>query len=44
MPKRMETKVNLFLLYFTIQMATEHDPAGKNIKCEWNIFILVSKT
>ena len=44
MPKRMETKGNWFLLYFAIRMATEHDLASKNIKCEWNIFILFSKT
>lgn len=44
MPKRMETKGNWFRLYFAIWMATEHDLVSENIKCEWNIFILLSKT
>lgn len=40
----METEGNRFLLYFTIQMATEHDLGGRDIKHVWNIFILVNKT
>lgn len=43
MPREWKQKVNQFLLQVTIQAATEHDLAGKNIKCRQNIFTLVTR-
>lgn len=43
MPREWKQKVNQFLSQVTIQVATEHGLAGKNIKCRQNIFTLVTR-